>query len=158
MFSFFGVPASAQEAGGEPALFIAPIVEAVYSRKSPGAGAGFAFGTEGGVGLGLRAAYFMDMEDIRSVEAGFFIRVFFLNFRSAASFGPFLQVNYGAVIFTRDEAFTLPAPVGMLTAFLSAGWRFPLGRGPVPRYFIEPALRAGYPYFVGAGVSAGYRF
>jgi hypothetical protein len=34
------------------------------------------------------------------------------------------------------------------------GWRFLFGG----HFFIEPAVRAGYPYFAVAGLSAGARF
>jgi hypothetical protein len=144
----------AQEAGQRKSLFfISPIAEAVYSRTSPAFGGGFTFGAEDGITLGLRAAYFVDSEDVYSLEADIFVRVFFFYFRSNAVSGPFIQVNYGAVIFARNEGFSPPADAGTYSAFLLAGWRFLLGN----RFFIEPAIRGGTPYFIGAGVSAGFK-
>jgi hypothetical protein len=63
-------------------------------------------------------------------------------------------VNAGAALFALDGAFTVHKGAGRLSAGLSAGWRFPLGT----RWYLEPALRAGYPYIAGAELSAGFRF
>jgi hypothetical protein len=66
--------------------------------------------------------------------------------------GLFLQAEGGIVLFAHEklEITEYFAPVGGL----SAGWRFPLGT----RWYIEPAIRGGYPYLFGASLTAGFRF
>jgi hypothetical protein len=48
----------------------------------------------------------------------------------------------------------MPSEVGTISIGLGVGWRFLLGN----LFFIEPAIRGGFPYIVGAGLSAGVRF
>jgi hypothetical protein len=161
IISFIGTPkahamdtAQAQNTGQHPfPFFIAPTAEAVYSRTSPAFGGGIAFGGGDFITLGAKAVYFVDREAFYSLEAGMFVRVFFFYFRLNDTRGPFIQLNYGFVVFAHNEAVSTPAEAGTISAGLSAGWRFLLGN----RFFIEPAVRAGYPYFAGAGLSAGFR-
>jgi hypothetical protein len=69
--------------------------------------------------------------------------------------GPFIQFSGGPVIFARGEKnITMPSDTVRLSAGFSLGWRFLLGT----YFFIEPAIRAGYPYIAGVGLSAGVRF
>jgi hypothetical protein len=142
----------------QPLFFIAPIVETVYSRNSPAIGGGIAIAGGDSVTIGARAVYFADREALHSVEIGVFMRFYIFGsnavYSAGAEYGPFVQLNAGAVVFVRNKALSLPADAGFFSAFLSAGWRFPLGN----RFFIEPAIRAGTPYYIGAGVSAGVRF
>jgi hypothetical protein len=75
--------------------------------------------------------------------------------RIAGSSGLFIQFNGGPVIFAQnDDSIAVPSGMGTFSAGLSLGWRFLLGR----TFFIEPVIRGGYPYIVGAGLSAGVRF
>ncbi|MDR1306884.1 MAG: hypothetical protein LBK74_04845 [Treponema sp.] len=59
----------------------------------------------------------------------------------------------GAGLFALNGDFTVPAETGRFSVGLAAGWRFLLGE----RWYVEPFLRAGYPYIAGGGVSAGFR-
>jgi hypothetical protein len=68
-----------------------------------------------------------------------------------ANNGPFIQASGGPIIYsdTRPEI----SGYGNISAGLSTGWRFLLGK----HFFIEPVIRIGYPYLIGGGVSTGFR-
>ena len=67
--------------------------------------------------------------------------------------GPFIQINTGVVFFSRAHIAFPPADVIGFSTGIAAGWRFPMGK----RWYIEPSVRAGYPYIAGAGVAFAYR-
>ena len=134
-------------------FFIAPLAEVIgYGRKGPNFGGGLAIGAGSGAAIGARLLYAADTESVNALELAVFIRFYF--FGPEASAGPFVQINAGTAVFARESAVSLPAQVGTISAGLAAGWRFLLGN----RWYIEPAVRAGYPYISGTGVSAGFRF
>jgi hypothetical protein len=133
-------------------FFAGPLTEILYSRTSPAFGGGAFIGAGDGVSIGLRVLYTIDFETITSLEIGVFIRFYIFGYQ--ADHGPFVQLNAGTVMFARHTAVGLPADVGTISAFVSGGWRFLLGS----RFFIEPAIRLGTPYIIGAGASAGVRF
>jgi hypothetical protein len=152
-FCFFvlAVPAGAQS-GDREEFFFGPAAEtALFSVRSAAFGGGFiaAYGYNIGA-IGLKAAFFADIEMLTTVEIGVFLR-FYIPPRDSAGF--FIQFNGGAGVFSRGGGPSLPARAGGVSAGLSAGWRFLPGK----RWFVEPYLRAGYPYIAGAGVSAGFR-
>ena len=70
---------------------------------------------------------------------------------NSRSTGPFVQAEGGFVLIAYDGfdngRFAPSAGLGL-------GWRIPLGE----RFFAEPALRIGYFYMLGVGVTAGIRF
>jgi hypothetical protein len=101
--------------------------------------------------VGVRLLYTVDTESVNALELAVFLRWYLLG--PNASSGPFVQVNAGAAVFTHKSAVSFPAEAGSISAGFAAGWRFLLGE----RWYIEPAVRAGYPYIAGAGVSAGFR-
>ena len=134
-------------------FFIAPLAEVLaYSRKGPTFGGGFSIGAGSGVAMGARLLYAADTESVNTLELAFFMR--FYIFGSQASHGPFVQLTAGAAMFAYESALSIPADVGTISAGLAAGWRFLLGN----RFYLEPAVRGGYPYIIGAGLSAGFRF
>jgi hypothetical protein len=135
----------------EEGFFIAPVTElSLFSPESVAFGAGLAFGYEGLVTTGYRALIFTDPGDIVTVEVCLFARVYLpLDRRD----GFFIQAGVGPSVFVRKNAL-FPPRVSSVSGGLTFGRRFPLGK----RLFIEPSLRAGYPYIIGAGVSAGFRF
>jgi len=145
---------AASAAKSQLKFFAMPIGEIVYSRTTPAFGGGVAIGSDNGLAIGARAVYLADSEGINSLEISVFLRFYF--FGPEAYWGPFAQLNAGAIIFARDRATYIPADVGMLTASLNAGWRFAFGSNG--RFFLEAAIRTGTPYFIGGGVSAGVRF
>jgi hypothetical protein len=135
-----------------PDFFIAPLAEVLgYGRKGPAFGGGLAVGAGDGVAVGARLLYAIDTESVNALELAVFVRWYLLG--SKASSGPFVQVNAGAAVFAHKSAVSFPAEAGSLSADFAAGWRFPLGE----HWYIEPAVRAGYPHIAGAGVSAGFR-
>ena len=134
-------------------FWISPCTElAMYSSSSIAYGGGIALGYGKGTSIGLRAAYFTENEyQIVTLELSFLLR-FYLQGRDSLS-GPFLQLMGGPVIFARDSEINVPSEYGVFSAGLSFGWRFLFGK----TWFVEPALRGGFPYIAGAGVSAGMR-
>jgi len=150
---FSAVSAAAQtEAPQRQDFFIAPLVEVVNSRRSPGFGTGLAIGAGSGVAMGARLLYVVDFESINALELAAFMRFYPLG--PEACSGPFFQINTGAVIFARRKAVSFPTEVGALSAVLLGGWRFLLKE----HWYVEPVVRVGYPYLYGVGASAGYRF
>lgn len=153
------VPASAQTAGqpsegkvSSSAFFIGPLAEALgYSREGSAFGGGLAVGAGSGVSIGARLLYLIDTESVNTLELTVFMRFYLLGPEAAS--GPFVQVTAGTAIFARESIVSVPAQTGVISAGLAAGWRFFLGN----RWYVEPAVRAGYPYIFGAGVSAGFR-
>jgi hypothetical protein len=158
LFFALTLPANAQVPSGPAAgtreeFFIAPVVQAGFfsvSHLAFGGGLAAGYGYDDGA-LGLKTLYLADATGLATLELCLFLR-FYPFPRNNAGF--FVQANAGAALFALDGAFTFHNGAGRLSAGLSAGWRFPL-RG---RWYIEPALRAGYPYIAGAEFSAGYRF
>jgi len=155
------VPAFAQDTGaGESAappsndgdFWISPGFEtALYSRTSVSFGGSLALAYGKGVSIGLKAAYFFS-PDNTTLELNFLLRVYL---RGALAYsGPFLQFAGGPVLFADEENVGFPATIGSISAGLAFGWRF-LFRD---RWFVEPAIRGGYPFIAGAGLSAGVRF
>jgi len=155
---FSTVPAWAQNAkqsSQSTGIFVAPLAELTgYGRKGPAFGGGLALGWGEGGALGLRILYSSSFGDekVKTLELGFFAR--FYLFGPEVSTGLFVQPTIGMVMFAGQSALSLPAEAGSISAGLAVGWRFPLGN----RWYIEPAVRGGYPYMYGAGVSAGFRF
>jgi hypothetical protein len=129
-------------------FFIAPVAEAsYYGLNRPAVGTGVAFGYGSGLAYGFNFLYALNFEEYSFVETLIFLRYFFFGSgaNSGANTGPFVQFSAGPVFFSGS---------GTISAGLSAGWRFPLGT----QYYIEAAVKGGYPYLAGAGVSAGIRF
>jgi hypothetical protein len=155
LFLALAFPAAAQvpAGGAREEFFIAPLIQAgsfSVSHLAFGGGLAAGYGYEEGA-LGLKALYLADTTGLTTLELCLFLR-FYPFPRNNAGF--FLQLNAGAALFALDGAFTVHNGAGRISAGLSAGWRFPLGA----HWYIEPAVRAGYPYIVGADLSAGYRF
>ena len=151
-----GVEASATP-GAEAAaprqelFFIAPLAEAAgYSYDSVAYVGGLTIGAGSGTAIGIKLLYFTDPENFVFMELLVFLRFYF--FGTQASTGPFLQLIGGPVIYADNSL--APSGYGNFSAGLGAGWRIPLGS----HFYIEPAIRAGYPYIVGGGISTGVRF
>ena len=149
----FSVPVFAQNSERED-LWICPGAEiARFSVGSASFGGGLAFGYGSGISIGLKAAYFVDFDgDVSSMEFNLLLRLYFGG--SGSCSGLFIQFNGGPVLFAQEKSMGIPAEKGTVSAGLSLGWRFLLGS----HLFIEPSLRAGYPYIIGAGLYAGFRF
>jgi hypothetical protein len=125
---------------------------ALYGISGLAYGGSFALGYGSGSLIGFKAALFF-IEDGNSIlELDLLLR--FYLFGKDAYRGPFIQLAGGPSLFNRSGSFAIPSELGMVNAGLSFGWRFIF----IERFFVEPAVRAGYPYFWGASVCAGIRF
>jgi hypothetical protein len=133
-------------------FFAGPLAEAsFYSPKTAAYGGGLILGYLGGpAAMGLMTVYAVDKERINTLEMTVFLRVYPLP--GWAGKGLFVQFNGGAVLFNLGGV-SIPAKSGTFSAGLMAGWRFLLGR----HWYVDGAVRAGWPYIAGAGVSAGFR-
>ena len=134
-------------------LFVALFAEGLgYTRSSTAFGGGVAFGWSfNGKGVGISLLYAQDAEKFIFLEALAHFRYYLL--RAKSNTGLFLQAEGGVVLFAYKKYYKEIRNHFIPAAGLCAGWRFPLGR-----WYIEPAIRGGYPYIFGAGVSAGIRF
>ena len=152
----FPVPGFSQEQAFERGDFwICPAAEtSLYSISSVSYGGGIALGYGRGASIGFKAAYFYDHEgQVDTMELGILLRFYFFGISSCS--GPFIQFSGGpAFFFAREDDVQLPSELGMISAGISAGWRFLLGK----TLFVEPSVRGGYPYIFGAGLSTGVRF
>jgi hypothetical protein len=134
-----------------------PGAEAVFfSSSGISAGGGFAAAYGSKTSMGFKAAWFFDMNnELDALELNFLFRYYFMGAENAPSAGPYLQLTGGpALLFARAEDVSIPAKWGAVSAGLTFGWRFFLGKF----MFVEPYVRAGYPYIAGAGVSGGVHF
>jgi hypothetical protein len=135
------------------AFFAGGLAEtAFFSDKSLSYGGGLVLGCDGGAALGLRAACFTDPGGIVALEFCAFFRLYLPRLRAPR--GLFLQINAGSSIYGLGGLPGLPSLTGMFSAGIQAGWRFVFKE----RFYLEPAVRAGYPYIAGAGLSAGCLF
>jgi hypothetical protein len=143
-------------------MWVCPVFESgLYGISHIAVGGGAALGYGDRVAFGLKVVYWDDMEEVSSVELNFLARFYLLGIMRAKALegedigakdfrrsGLFVQFNGGPVFFSK------PSGLGTISAGLSLGWRFIFGS----YFFVEPAVRGGYPYIAGAGLSAGVRF
>ena len=152
------IPAFAQEpeaaAKLRQDLWVCPGAEiSMYSISNAAYEGGLALGYGNKVAIGFKATYLTDVDgQVNTIELNFLLRLYFPG--NPSSSGPFIQLGAGPAIFTDYESTTASDKKGTISAGLSAGWRFLLGR----YWFLEPVIRAGYPYIAGAGLSAGFHF
>jgi hypothetical protein len=159
LFVFIGalgiIPVFAQEqASGREDLWVCPVFEAgMYTVSNMAIGGGMALGYGDRVAFGLKVLYWNDMEMVKALELNFLVRYYFLSMTKNS--GLFIQFSGGPVIFDRNQdGFSIPSDISLISAGLSLGWRFLFGS----HFFVEPAVRAGYPFIAGGGLSAGVRF
>jgi len=150
-----GVLAASPQRGD---FWICPGVETAfysYSGVSVGGSLSAAYGNKASVGI--KTAWFFDTKnELDTLELNFLLRYYFTGGAAGApSAGPYLQLTAGpALFFEKTETVSMPAKWGTMSAGLTFGWRFFLGK----LFFAEPYIRAGYPYLAGAGISGGVRF
>jgi hypothetical protein len=156
-------------------LWVCPVLESsFYSLRNPAIGGGAALGYGNGVSFGLKVIYSSDRNGINTLELNLLARLYLLGLfrpvttnpedenseffsdvpRFSGTSGLFIQFNGGPVIFAENSNIAVPSKIGAFSVGLSLGWRFLFGR----YFFIEPAIRGGYPYIAGAAFSAGVRF
>ena len=157
-------PYLAAPSGGRE-VWICPSAEmGLFSviNSSYGIGLTAAYGKK--VSVGLKASFLFDAgKTLDVLEINFLVRWYPLPSAdrnaageiTASCTGLFLQFTGGpAIFFDRREKVSPPSGIGRISAGLGVGWRFPLGR----LFFIEPSIRGGYPFIVGAVLSTGIRF
>ena len=134
-------------------FWISPGAEiALYGKTGPAYGGSIAVGYGSGTSIGIKAAYFYDPEDLTILEINFQLRWYFMG---RTTNGPFIQFGCGPVFIAQGtNPFDTTANTASISAALYIGWRIPLGS----RFFLEPNIRAGYPFFAGASLSAGLNF
>jgi hypothetical protein len=129
---------------------------AFYSASGLANGGSFAFGYGSGSSIGLKTSFFSGGGTFKILEMDLLLRFYMLG--KNTYWGPFIQFIGGASFLNFSEGFwsyfSLPSKTGVLNAGLGIGWRFLYYN----RLFLEPAVRLGYPYFLGLGLSAGIRF
>jgi len=115
-------------------------------------GGSFAVGYGKGAAIGIKAAYYSEINGVTILELVFLLRFYFLG--TAAYSGPFLQLSGGPTLISVNGNIGFPSELGVVSAGINVGWRFLFKN----RFFIEPSIRGGYPYMFGAGISGGIRF
>jgi len=129
---------------------------AFYSPSWLAYGGSFAFGYGSGSSIGLKTSLFSDGGEFKVFEVDLQLRFYTLG-RNAYD-GIFIQLIGGASFVNYSEDFSgffsFPSRTGIFNAGFGVGWRFLYFN----RVFFEPAVRFGYPYFVGLGLSTGLRF
>jgi len=94
--------------------------------------------------MGIKKTYSYDFEEMTVMEDAVFFRYYPLE-----TFRLFIQAELGTVIFF-DEGKSSPSIMGGL----AVGWHIPLGNN----FYVEPIVRAGYPFLWSTGVMVGFRF
>jgi len=123
-----------------------------YSVSGLSWGGSFTLGYGTGSSIGLKVTWFFSPDDLGTVEINLLLRFYLLG--ASAYSGPYLQIMGGPSLFYRSGEFSVPSDFGIVSAGVGFGWRFLF----LNRWFVEPAVRGGFPYLIGAGVSAGVRF
>ena len=125
----------------------------LYGSDSIAFGGGIMMGYGTGSMLGTKLAYYLNTEeDLAILELSFIFRFYLLG--AGMYKGPFVQLMTGPSLINRSGSLEIPPNTGAISVGLCLGWRFLFN----DRWFIEPAIRGGYPYIAGAGLSAGVRF
>ena len=143
------------ESEKRPDIFIAPLAEVIgFSKEGASFGGGLAIGAEeNGKAMGLRFLYAVDSESVSIMELNVLMRFYF--FEKDTHNGLFVQLNGGCTLFSHERDNGLPEEdAGGFSVGVTAGWRFPFSK----YFFVEPYIRAGYPYIAGLGVAAGFIF
>jgi len=165
-FLLICLPLSAQEPQPSPKGEGSPLAQSEDFWISPGAivalyspvnlsyGGGLTVAYGSGTSVGVKAAWLFDNEgQLNILLLDILFRWYF--FGASANSGLFLQFAGGpAIFFEHEEKVFLPVRIGTLSAGLTLGWRFLLGK----YFYLEPSISGGYPYIAGAGLSAGIRF
>ena len=101
--------------------------------------------------VGLKASYFNNLVTVSCVETDAIFRFYlpwdFFSFSLENKF--YIQAEAGLIVFF-EYGKSFPAFSGGLTL----GWRFKFGE----KWFLEPAIRCGYPHIWGVNVTAGMNF
>jgi hypothetical protein len=94
--------------------------------------------------LGLRATLHTDFNTVTNTEAALNFRAYILAWNGAW----FAQWGFGFASYLEEDRERVTYILD-----LSVGYRLYIGR-----FYIEPFVRTGYPFVVGAGINAGRQF
>ena len=123
-----------------------------HSRKGAALGLNLIFGMDFDTyfATGLKTSFSHDFDTVNVWNFQLFFRYYLPWLRSAVPVsGFFVQAETGGLLaFEDNEIFPT------FSAGISAGWRYNLPRN----WYIEPAVRFGYPHIWGLEITAGYRF
>jgi hypothetical protein len=148
-------PLFAQDmAAGREEIWVTSVAETnLFSVSNMAFGGGVALGYGDGLSFGFKVVYLIDTSKVKTLEFNFLLR-FYLP-RLTGHSGLFIQLNGGPVLFAQEgDKVAMPSELGTFSVGVSVGWRFIVSN----YFYLEPAVRAGYPYIVGLGLSAGVRF
>jgi hypothetical protein len=149
----YSAPLFAQNQAREDIWVTSVVESSFFSISKPVFGGGAALGYGDGFSIGLKVVFFTDIDMVNSLELNFLLRYYILRLTNHS--GLFVQLNLGPVLFFQvGSNFAVPSEIGTFSAGLAVGWRFLIGK----YFYLEPAIRAGTPYLVGVGLSAGVRF
>jgi hypothetical protein len=95
--------------------------------------------------VAAKAAYHHDLNMVSTIEPRLILRLYL----APSGIRPFIQTETGAVIIT-----VLDSNFYEFSAGLTTGCRITMKNF----FYIEPALRLGYPFLWGAGITFGFRF
>jgi len=114
------------------------------TRSGAAAGGILSFGLELNdlFSAGLVTAFSHNFDSVFTLEPRAFFR-YYLPFKID---GLFAQAEFGTSIFIEEDS-AYPAVSGGI----AAGWRYLINQN----FYIEPYLRAGYPFIWGAGLTGG---
>lgn len=147
--SFISFAQSNRNKNKREEISIAPVAEAnFYSKNIVGAGGGLALSYGDGIAFGVKGLYFMDFDTLTTLELLANIRFYILDFNGNSKL--YAQIDGGPAFFFEDGE----EMKGMLSGGITVGWRFLFRK----HLFVEPFIRGGFPFLVGAGVSGGFRF
>jgi len=124
----------------------------LYGAAGFAFGGGLSLGYGSGASIGVKAVWYFSSDQLNTLEINLILRFYFRG--SEAYSGPFIQFMGGPVFWGYMENASIPSELGMISAGICFGWRFLF----VDRWFVEPSVRAGFPYIAAAGVAAGVRF
>jgi len=135
-------------------LWVCPGAEiAMFSISGAAYGGCLTLGYGNKASIGIKAAYLVDpIGRIGTLELNFLFRFYILG--DYARSGLYIQINGGPTLFAKNDGLSVPSEFCVISAGLSMGWRFLFGR----YFFIEPAVRGGYPYIVGGALYTGFHF
>ena len=92
--------------------------------------------------FGINAVYSNDLEEEETLESKLMLRYYL------PVGGPFMQAEAGGALNKNDKNNIVPQ------GGMAAGWRFSVDK----EWFVEPAVRGGYPYVWGTGITLGKKF
>ena len=124
----------------------------LYTRSGSALGGNLIFGLDLNehFSAGFKLGFYHNFKTVETREPVVFFRYYLPLFQKWVNKALFAQIELGSITFFE----TSYAPVTVVSTGFAAGWRFNLPYN----YFVEPALRFGYPYMWAINVTAGYTF